>query len=77
MKKYVSDASSPKEGVTEVRLVAGRSRFEGRAEVRHRGIWGTVCDDGFNPTSCIIICKQLGHRFAFSCSVKQLLVHPS
>jgi Scavenger receptor cysteine-rich domain len=62
--KQKSDVSLPKEAVNEVRLAAGRSRYEGRAEVRHRGIWGTICDDGFNPTSCIIICKQLGHRLA-------------
>lgn len=58
-----ADASMLADEVTKVRLVAGKSRYEGRVEVRHHGVWGTICDDSFNPTSCIVICKQLGHRY--------------
>nr|XP_034174800.1 uncharacterized protein LOC117601744 isoform X3 [Osmia lignaria] len=45
----------------EIRLVNGSSRLEGRVEVRHHGIWGTVCDDDFSNATAAVICRSLGY----------------
>ena len=29
-------------------------------EVKHKGIWGTVCDDNFTGKEAKVICKMLG-----------------
>jgi len=44
-----------------VRLDGGDSSREGRLEVYHNGIWGTVCDDGFSDYEAIVVCYMLGH----------------
>ncbi len=41
-----------------VRLHAGGS--SGRLELLHEGVWGTVCDDGFEVLEANIACRQLG-----------------
>ncbi|XP_043522587.1 uncharacterized protein LOC122535258 isoform X6 [Frieseomelitta varia] len=45
----------------EIRLVNGSSPLEGRVEVRHHGIWGTVCDDDFSVAAATVICRSLGY----------------
>ncbi|XP_062420787.1 macrophage receptor MARCO isoform X1 [Pungitius pungitius] len=47
-----------------VRLVPGRA--QGRVEVKYNGVWGTVCDDGFDTVDGKVICKMLGFRTAMS-----------
>ncbi|XP_060564027.1 deleted in malignant brain tumors 1 protein-like [Ruditapes philippinarum] len=42
-----------------VRLVNGLGQYEGRLEVWQNGSWGTVCDDGFDVLSAIVVCKML------------------
>ena len=46
-----------------VKLVGGNSPHEGRLEVTHHGIWGTVCDDGFTDAAARVVCRYLGFPY--------------
>ena len=48
-----------KEG--EVRLVDGIIEQEGRIEVCVNGVWGSICDDGWDKTDAHVLCRQMGH----------------
>lgn len=49
-----------------IRLVGGDSEYEGRLEVYHNGIWGTVCDDQYTPNIADVVCRSLGlQRYIF------------
>nr|XP_021526923.1 scavenger receptor cysteine-rich type 1 protein M160 isoform X1 [Aotus nancymaae] len=50
----------------ELRLIDGDGPCSGRVEVKFQGEWGTVCDDGWNSTASIVVCKQLGCPFYFT-----------
>eukprot|EP00057_Strongylocentrotus_purpuratus_P029544 XP_011684018.1 PREDICTED: deleted in malignant brain tumors 1 protein-like [Strongylocentrotus purpuratus] len=43
-----------------VRLVNGSSSSEGRVEVYHDGIWGTVCDNYWGSPESRVLCRSLG-----------------
>ncbi|XP_012286653.1 uncharacterized protein LOC105703113 isoform X2 [Orussus abietinus] len=45
----------------QLRLANGSSPMEGRVEVRHHGVWGTVCDDDFSNATATVICRSLGY----------------
>ncbi|XP_030375596.1 lysyl oxidase homolog 3B [Scaptodrosophila lebanonensis] len=43
-----------------IRLVGGRTDYEGNIEVLHNNKWGAVCDDEWDEAEGHIVCLQLG-----------------
>ncbi|XP_076079323.1 scavenger receptor cysteine-rich domain superfamily protein-like [Mytilus galloprovincialis] len=50
---------------TDVRLVHGKSVSEGRLEIFHDNIWGTVCNNNFDTRDAMVICRILGYKNAY------------
>jgi hypothetical protein len=45
---------------TLVRLVGNTLPSEGRVEVHHNGVWGTVCGAHFTQNDANVVCHMLG-----------------
>ena len=44
----------------DVRIVDGLSEYEGRLEICHNELWGTVCNDSWQQSATYVVCRQLG-----------------
>ncbi|XP_069872393.1 macrophage scavenger receptor types I and II isoform X1 [Dipodomys merriami] len=45
-----------------VRLIGGGGPHEGRVEIFHDGLWGTICDDHWEIRAGRVVCRSLGYR---------------
>ncbi|KAH9508819.1 Scavenger receptor cysteine-rich domain super protein [Bulinus truncatus] len=54
-------ATIPPSGEIYVRLLGGKTPYEGTVEVFYNGIWGAVCDDDWTPYDARVLCNMLGY----------------
>ena len=45
----------------DLRLADGMTQYEGRVEVCSEEVWGTVCDDGWDDSDAMVVCRELGY----------------
>ena len=46
-----------------MRVIGGENPREGRLEVYHNDVWGTVCDDEFTDAAARVVCYMLGYGY--------------
>ena len=46
---------------TAIRLAGGSNDLQGRVEIMYQGIWGTICDDGWDDNDANVVCRELGY----------------
>ena len=44
----------------DIKLVGGSDQKTGRVVIRHKGIWGTICDERFGDNEAKVVCRMLG-----------------
>lgn len=45
-------------------MSGGSGESNGRVEIFHNGVWGTVCGSSFDMTTAVIVCRQMGYQNA-------------
>ena len=45
----------------DIRLISVGNPLEGRVEICHDGVWGTVCSNGWETADAVVACRQLGY----------------
>ena len=44
---------------SRLRLRGSDSPFEGRVEILHEGVWGSICDDKWDLQDAQVVCSEL------------------
>ena len=61
LKWFISDV--------EVRLTGEDVRHVGRVEIKYKGVWGTVSNQGWDKTDAHVVCRQLGYHYALQTEI--------
>lgn len=61
----VNDVQQSNCSTGAIRLTGGSNEYEGRVELCVNGVWGSVCDYGWDQYEADTVCKQLGYRGNF------------
>ena len=57
----------------DIRLYHSTNERKGIVEIMYQGVWGTVCDNGWDDNDATVVCKQLG----FVSGIKRRIHRPS